>query len=178
VGEDRDTAQDRVTIQEAARRLGVKEDAIRKRIQRGSLAYEKTEEGRVFVWVEATQDTAQDTTEDVYRDTDRDELLAELRDQVRFLREELARKDAILLNMTESMRQLTAPQEETLQETPGVPETATPQPGRVGPQTPLEGTQEPRESSEMHMPEAGGGPLPHDQQTPSERPWWRRMFGG
>jgi hypothetical protein len=48
---------------------------------------------------------------------------------------------------------------------------ATEQPGRVGPQTP-------REPSGMHMPEAGGGPLPHDQQTPSERPWWRRMFGG
>ncbi len=53
VEEDRDMAQDtaqyRVTIQEAARRLGVKEDAIRKRIQRGSLRHEKAEEGRVFV---------------------------------------------------------------------------------------------------------------------------------
>jgi len=35
VGEDRDATQGRVTIQEAARRLGVKEDAVRKRIQRG-----------------------------------------------------------------------------------------------------------------------------------------------
>jgi hypothetical protein len=65
----------------------------------------------------------------------------------------------------------------------GVPEPresaseATDQPERVGPQRPLEGAQEPRESSEMHMPEAGGGPLSRDQQTPSERPWWRRMFG-
>jgi excisionase family DNA binding protein len=107
VGEDRDTAQDRVTIQEAARRLGVKEDAIRKRIQRGTLPHEKTEEGRVFVWV----DTAQDTTEDTYRDTGRDELIGELRDQVRFLREELARKDAILLRMAESVPQLEAPRE-------------------------------------------------------------------
>jgi excisionase family DNA binding protein len=107
VGEDRDTAQDRVTIQEAARRLGVKEDATRKRIQRGTLPHEKTEEGRVFVWV----DTAQDTTEDTYQDTGRDELIGELRDQVRFLREELARKDAILLRMAESVPQLEAPRE-------------------------------------------------------------------
>jgi len=71
VGEDRDTAQDRVTIQEAARRLGVKEDAIRKRIQRGTLPHEKTDEGRVFVWVEATQDTTRDTTEDAYQDAGR-----------------------------------------------------------------------------------------------------------
>jgi hypothetical protein len=52
-----------------------------------------------------------DTTENTYPDTGRDELINELRDQVRFLREELARKDAIMLNMTESMRQLTAPAE-------------------------------------------------------------------
>jgi hypothetical protein len=58
------------------------------------------------------------------------------------------------------------------------PSEATEQPERVGPQTPLEGAEEPRESSGMHMPEAGGGPSPHDQQTPSQRPWWRRMFGG
>jgi hypothetical protein len=32
VGEDRDATQGRLTIQEGARRLGVKEDAVRKRI--------------------------------------------------------------------------------------------------------------------------------------------------
>jgi excisionase family DNA binding protein len=51
MGEDRDgaqdVAQDRVTIQEAAQRLGVKEDAVRKRIQRGSMRHEKAEDGRV-----------------------------------------------------------------------------------------------------------------------------------
>jgi excisionase family DNA binding protein len=157
---DRDTAQDRVTIQEAARRLGVKEDAIRKRIQRGTLPHEKTDEGRVFVWVEATHDTTQDATEDAYQDAGRDQLLAELRDQVRFLREELARKDAILLNMTKSMRQLTAPQDEPRlrPEPPGAPEAATEQPGRVGPQTEVEG---PEEAPEQ----------------PRRRSWWREFFG-
>jgi hypothetical protein len=59
------------------------------------------------------------------------------------------------------------------------PSEAMSQPGRVEPQTPLEGAQEPLESSEMHMPEAGGGPLPRDQQRATERrSWWRRMFGG
>jgi hypothetical protein len=57
------------------------------------------------------------------------------------------------------------------------PSEATSQPGRVGSQLSVESAQEPRESPEMHMPEAGGGPLPHDQQRPSERrSWWRRMF--
>jgi hypothetical protein len=136
---ERDTARDRVTIQEASRRLGVKEDAIRKRIQRGTLQHEKNEEGRVFVWV----DTTQATTEDAYQDARRDELVSELRDQVRFLREELARKDAILLNTTESMRQLTAPQDEhpLRREPPEAATTATEHPGWLGPQTEVEGAQ-------------------------------------
>jgi excisionase family DNA binding protein len=72
VDADQDTTHDRVTIQEAARRLGVKEDAVRKRIQRGTLQHEKTKEGQVFVWVDAAQDTTQDTTEDAYQDTGRE----------------------------------------------------------------------------------------------------------
>jgi excisionase family DNA binding protein len=89
VGENRDTAQDRMTIQEAARRLGVKEDAIRKRIQRGSLRHEKTQEGRVFVWVDAAQDAYQDTTEDAYQDTYRDALLGAKDETIAALRAEL-----------------------------------------------------------------------------------------
>jgi hypothetical protein len=52
------------------------------------------------------------------------------------------------------------------------PSEATEQPGRVEPQPAVEGTQEAQESHEMHMPSAGGGPLPRDQQEPSERRWW------
>jgi hypothetical protein len=148
VGEYRDTAQDRVTIQEAARRLGVKEDAIRKRIQRDTLPHEKTEEGRVFVWL----DTAQDTAQDAYRDTSsRDELVDELRDQVRFLREELARKDAIMLRMAEAIPQLEAPESP---ESPGPTRTPT---------DPSEG---PHSEAEA------------DTRPSQERSWWRRMFGG
>ncbi len=58
------------------------------------------------------------------------------------------------------------------------PSEAKEQPGRVGSQPSVESAQEPRESSEMHMPEVGGGPLPHDQQRAAERPWWRRVFRG
>src|SRR5215210_6343931 len=83
-------AQDRVTIQEAAKRLGVKEDAIRKRIQRGSLRHEKTEEGRVFVWVDAAQYTTQDATEDAYQDTTHDALLGAKDETIAALREQLA----------------------------------------------------------------------------------------
>jgi hypothetical protein len=42
---------DRVTVAEAARRLNVKEQAIRKRISRGTLQHDKDEDGRVYVYI-------------------------------------------------------------------------------------------------------------------------------
>src|SRR5215218_2256668 len=119
VGEDRDKAQartqDRVTIQEAARRLGVKEDAIRKRIQRGTLRHKKSPEGRVYVWIDSAQDASQDESRVTYQDAC-SELVEELRDRVRYLErvleeergariEERRRHDAL---MAELMRRIPA----------------------------------------------------------------------
>jgi excisionase family DNA binding protein len=140
MGEDRDATQDRVTIQEAARRLGVKEDAIRKRIQRGSMRHEKAEDGRVYVWVDTTQDTTQDAgqeAQDTYRDTAQDERLEDLREQVAYLRRQLdeerearRRADMILAQLAQAnaeqartIRAIEAPQEppesaETVEEEP------------------------------------------------------------
>src|SRR5215203_6981611 len=92
MGEGQDTTQDKVTIQEAARRLGVKEDAVRKRIQRRSMRHEKAEDGRVYVWVDAAQDTTRDTgqtAQDAYQDTAQDERVEDLREQVGYLRRQL-----------------------------------------------------------------------------------------
>jgi excisionase family DNA binding protein len=184
VGADRDTAQDtaqdRVTIQEAAGRLGVKEDAIRKRIQRGTLRHEKTTEGRVFVWVDKAQDTAQVATEDTSQDESRDALIEAKDETIAALREQLEQANErdrenrrIIAALTQRIPAIEAPQEATES-----PSEATPQPGRVAPQPAVQSTQA-QESPEMAMPEAGGGPLPRDQQRPSERrSWWRRMFGG
>jgi colicin import membrane protein len=144
VGEERDTtqdiAQDRVTIQEAAQRLGVKEDAIRKRIQRGSMRHEKAEDGRVYVWVDAAQYAAQDTkhtTQYAAQDTAQDERLEDFREQVGYLRRQLdeerearRRADTIIAQLARAneeqartIRELEAPQEapgdvETVEEAP------------------------------------------------------------
>jgi excisionase family DNA binding protein len=140
VGEAEDATQDKVTIQEAARRLGVKEDAIRKRIQRGSMRHEKAEDGRVYVWVEAAWDTgrtAQDATQDTAQDTSQDERLEDLREQVGYLRRQLdderearRRADTIIAQLARAteeqartIRELEAPQEasedaETVEEAP------------------------------------------------------------
>ncbi len=75
--------------------------------------------------------------------------LAELRDQVRVLREELARKDAILLRMAESIPQLEAP----------------PEPRESGAST-----------SEK---QAGTDAVPPEEQSQEKRPsWWRKLFSG
>ena len=169
----------RLDLREAAEALGTTVDAVRKRVQRGSLDSEKGEDGRVYVWldVDQTQPERQGSA-----------LVEELRDRVRFLQtlleeereartEERRRHDTLMAQLMSRIPELENPAPSP-SEPPGERETAMEQPGRVGPQTEVEGAQEPREESGMHMPEVGGGTLPHDHQSPSARPWWRRMFGG
>jgi hypothetical protein len=170
----------RVTIREAAARLGVTEGAVRKRIQRGSLPKEQGEDGRVYVYLPVSHDASheQSRTETLSSPDARDELIVQLRTEVEAWREESRRKDTIIMNMTEVMKAISPPaQEEAVQEPSEPPSGATPQPGRVGPQPAVESTQA-QESPEMAMPSAGGGPQPRDQQEATERPWWRRVFGG
>jgi hypothetical protein len=135
VGEDQDAARDRVSIQEAARRLGVKEDAIRERIQRGTFRHEKTDEGRVFVWV----DKAQDTTENTHRDAAQDALLdakgesiATFREQLQAERQAHAESRRLLVAALERM----PPQLEAPLESSELPVTATDVPDKGEGHTP------------------------------------------
>jgi hypothetical protein len=158
VGEDRSGTSRRVTVAEAAQLLGVTVEAVRGRIKRDTLAYEKTSDGTVYVLLDADQmrpvdDQAADESADQHL------LVSRLENEIQFLREELARKDAILLNMTEAMKAIAPPvQEEVPQEPPEAPVTATEQPGRVGPQAEVEGPQEATEQ-------------------PRRQSWWREFFG-
>ena len=112
----------RLTVMEAAGELGISQDAVRMRIKRGTL--DATKDGRqVFVLLDTDQTTDQTPP-------DSTALISRLEDEVRFLREELARKDAILLRMAESIPQLEAPSE-----APGGPERAADVVGREEPFT-------------------------------------------
>jgi excisionase family DNA binding protein len=160
-----------VTIQEAARRLGVKEDAIRKRIQRGSMRHEKVKDGRVYVWVDATQDATQDTertSQDTYQDTTQDERVGDLREQVSYLRRQLdeerearRRADTIIAQLARANEE----QARTIRELE-VP-SGPPSDERESPET-VEA-----EPPEREDRSAAGG-----TQEGSQRPWWRRWFGG
>ena len=60
-----DEAGQRVEIGEAARRLGITTDGVRKRLKRGQLRGGKTEDGRWFVLFEAESSPVLDTESDL-----------------------------------------------------------------------------------------------------------------
>jgi hypothetical protein len=122
----------RATIQEAARTLGVSEGAIRKRVKRGTLTHDKDSDGRVYVYL----DDGLDEVSHPERDALISEMVEELRDEVRYLREqlhqELERRSAEAeryqqivaalaranASLTERLQALEPPQEETPPEPP------------------------------------------------------------
>ena len=109
-----DSPVDRVTVPEAADLLGVTQSAVRKRIQRGTIPWDKDEEGRIFVYVDpsdAGPETDKDTSRDTAAGQSLDELLEVYREQVDFLRRELERKDTIIMSLTQRIPELEPVQE-------------------------------------------------------------------
>jgi excisionase family DNA binding protein len=154
-----DERSEAMTVADAAERLGISKEAVRKRISRGTLRADKDRDGAVRVYVPPS-DTPSATAA-------APELVEELRDQVRYLRDQLdqereanSENRRIIAALTARIPELPgtpqASPEATSQEPSEFPQTATEQPGRVGPQTEVEGPQE-------------------GTQRVS---WWRRVFGG
>ncbi len=155
-----------ITVQEAARRLGVKDDAIRKRIQRGTLRSEKApEDGRVYVYLDTAQDAAyagtQDTTYDAAEDTV--VLVEEMRDRIAYLERMLDQESAA---RTEERRRHDTLMATLMQRLPELaPPRASPEPH--GPETVAE------EPEGVDVP-----PGQVDRETGVQgRSWWRRFFG-
>jgi hypothetical protein len=107
---------ERVTVSEAAARLSISEGAVRQRINRGTLAYEKGEDGRIYVLLDP--DSTDVYTEqygvqhDVQYET-MERLLQTLEQQNAFLRAEVERKDAILMSLVQRVPELEASPEGT-----------------------------------------------------------------
>jgi len=141
-----------MTVAEAAEVLGISKDAVRMRIRRGTLRSERAG-GRVHVWV----DTDQGADQNADRPGATYELVEELRDRVHFLEGQLEQANErdrenrrIVAALTSRIPELEAPQEQR-----DAPETAQEEPERAEPHSDVPGAQE-----------------------GSQRPWWRRMFGG
>jgi excisionase family DNA binding protein len=126
--EVRTVQHERLTIQEAAHRLGVSESAVRKRIKRGTLQREKTEDGRVLVYMEPSVPGAEEV-----RTPERDALISEMQQRLALLEreldvrtEEIRRRDTIIMNMTEAMKALNPPAPEDSSEARESPESPGP----------------------------------------------------
>jgi hypothetical protein len=164
---------DRVSVAEAARRLNISQDAVYKRIKRGTIPWDKGEDDRTYVWVEEVDrstDRARQSTDRPFESSNyvsKDELLSEMRARISFLEEELQRKDAILMTMAQRIPELEAP---------------------------VEASSDPRESSETasesptasreeewiqgHKGETYGTSAQEAEDTIQGRSsWWRRFFG-
>jgi excisionase family DNA binding protein len=143
-----DVGKQRLTLQEAAHALGVSESAIRKRVKRGTLEHEKTEGGRVLVYLDTGSAPVADTEPPPESDaliSAKDETIATLREQLASERQALeAERDAhaesrrLLLQALQKIPDAIEPPQEPPQEPSEAPETAREQPGRVGAQPSLE----------------------------------------
>jgi hypothetical protein len=130
--------------------LGITTGAVRNRLSRGTLRAVK-DRGTVYVLLEA--DVSRDAGRDAADMPRPDAQADDLREQVRYLREQLRREqDAhaearrIIAGLVQRVPAIEAP-------------TGSPSPG-----------------SDAPGPPSGGEDTP---ETPAQRPsWWRRMFGG
>jgi hypothetical protein len=155
----------RLNAQDAAEALGISVDAVRMRSRRGTLDSEH-ENGRLYVWLDTDETSVRSQAEvEAF-----EEVLEELREQVRYLRESLAeeraarteerrRHDTLMAQLVQRIPELEAPQERS----PDAPRGAAGGTSREEASPAQEGA-EPRSAT--------GG-----VQEGAERPWWRRVFG-
>ncbi len=149
---------ERLTLRQAAARLGVSESAIRKRVERGTLRSDKGSDGRRYVYLNTGADTVADEGEDTSATGERGALIAELRAHNGTLREQLqAERQAHA-----EARRIIAGLVERIP-----PAIEAPAEAREAPETVAEES----ERAEHYSATAGS-------QEGAQRPWWRRIFGG
>ena len=92
---------ERVSVAQAADHLGTTVDAIRKRVQRGTIPHEKDAAGRVWILLD-TGRPRQDATG--HRPDARDVLVETLREQIGYLQGVIATRDQELAQRAEEIR--------------------------------------------------------------------------
>ena len=164
---------DRITVPEAAERLGITQSAVHKRISRNQMRWEKDGEGRVYVFLDSSgsvndrvTDKVNDKSKDLVLDSLRDQIVA-YKDQVEYLqteltrrseehREEIRRRDHLLAAALERIPAIEAPPDTTPSEPREAPETASEEPYST------------------HAPPVPETPVSDAQH---KRSWWRAFFG-
>ena len=80
-----------MSVSEAAEFLGVTEDAVRKRIHRGKIRYDRDPDGRYLVY--PTEDDIRQTADRNYVQSESSALISELRAQIERLEDQLEKAD-------------------------------------------------------------------------------------
>jgi hypothetical protein len=167
-----DVSEKRLSVGEAAARLGVTRDAIHKRIRSNSIRHEQGEDGRFYVYVD-TSTTGADTSTDMSAAA-RAELLEELRDRLHFVErqleeerqartEERRRHDTLMAQLMQRIPEL---------EPPAPPESPEPReepgPYRVRPERaePVEPVNPRREEPERVQPQRVEPERAHPRESP------------
>jgi hypothetical protein len=144
VGEDRirDGGRDeRLTVADAAQRLGITKEAVRKRISRRTLHSDKDPDGTVRVYVPASGTPSGTASGNIGRD----ELVEALRDQIEDLRrerDEWREQARVADRLLSAAMERIPPQLEAPSEARESPETLVEEPESVGPHPATSGPQE------------------------------------
>jgi hypothetical protein len=149
-----------VTVDEAARNLGLTVDAVRKRVQRRQIAYEKDQAGRVRIILDENE-TLQDKGPDATGQGAGAELVEELRDRVHYLERALENEREA---RTEERRRHDTLMAQLMQRIPELEASAE---ARESPKT-----------DEEEPPRAEFRPATGEAQEGVQSPWWRRLFRG
>jgi len=164
---------ERLTLRQAAARLGVSESAIRKRVERGTLASDKGPDGRRRVYLDSGADNVSDKVVDASITHEPDALISELRthndtlrEQVAYLQGVISTRDQELALRAEEIRRRDTALEREQQLAAMFAERLRELEAPVG-------SSEARESPETPSETAG-----RDDVPPEPRSWWRRVFGG
>jgi hypothetical protein len=103
-------------VAQAAARLRVSQDAIRKRIRRNTIKYDQDPDGRIYVYVDSSE-IAQDESSDASMER----LVRAQHDDIEFLRrelesrtEEIRRRDSIIAALAQRLPEIEAPSEPQL----------------------------------------------------------------
>jgi hypothetical protein len=138
-----------MTVHDAARVLGISEDAVRMRVKRGTLDAER-EGGRLYVMLEA-----EPTTDP----TGRTEMIDELRDRLRYIEGQFDQERTASAELRRIIAALT-------QRIPELPPPAEPS-----------SSPDATESPETAATDAGRVDVGDAETGAPRRPWWRRIFG-
>ena len=136
----------RVTMADAAQVLGISKEAVRKRVQRGTLRSEVGEDGRRYVYLDAGRDDGQTNDSNRIVDSDpRDDLIATLKEQLEAERNAHAETRRIAYALAQRVPEL-----EAAQEPREPPQTSAEDPGGAEPRPPAERAQEGAERSWLY----------------------------